>query len=772
MTDVNGDAFRAYKTLFWRWTRAHWLGVAFAVAAVTAVVVLQITLLLGWHFARPINAIPLTPVSTSVAVVGDTFTYDFIGAPSVAATRTINIPAASVLGIELTFDKVPQNALLSLGWVGTRDRQKPTNLVVRLPASDDKTRIYVPLRGHPQWRDSATQLAVALSAPPGTATMTARNVVFVDATPVNAIRHAWRTWTLAPSMMKSKNVGERVLPMSFLLIVATLIAFSAIAIISRHDALSRRDRLIGASVMLFLLILASLFGARWTAGASLNATTAAWWLAASAFMLFVAHHCHQSTRVLRALTPFEWSALVAAIAALAIGGINFGWVVAAIALALSASRFPAIYDRFHAVIYALPVIAIAAVAQALVGGGISIPELSVTDPTTVVLQSIFSMGGFAALPVVIALLYVFWPNTDQRRTQAVALLFWFVVVGVVSMFSLRGAVESLNAASALAIWIAVAALTWGWLSPRLLAPIASVQPITTVHRTEHDLSSAARQLFDAAAMSVDSALAANRSGSALAPLGRMKELAPTSVRTYVADVRYALKSGRPEEARVSYASLRAMPIKALDEFAVTALAEYAEVTNDHTALIACVLRLPSSSINTRRLARAKLLAAESAEHGIAEALATLETVAEPSEFVMERVELLLLRDDWKSAQLELSKSQITPQSVDGSVYIARLGLRATGGQQSYIDQLQKLATWHNTLGVAQAGMAELLLIQGNVSGARARLIVAQKIDSSLWPLERRITDLDRMVMPVIGSAVENEDHAKSSGSLPVAAGAA
>jgi hypothetical protein len=151
------------------------------------------------------------------------------------------------------------------------------------------------------------------------------------------------------------------------------------------------------------------------------------------------------------------------------------------------------------------------------------------------------------------------------------------------------------------------------------------------------------------------------------------------------------------------------------------------------------------------VARAQLLSADLAHRESARtaALATLESFPKPNSLPHEIAELHLLNDDWQAAQRALVDSQITPQSISGQVYVARLGYRATG-QPSYADQIQKLATWNNTLGIAQLAMGELLMTQGNAQGARARFLLARKLDASLWSAERRIRDIDAM------STAENE----------------
>lgn len=117
-----------------------------------------------------------------------------------------------------------------------------------------------------------------------------------------------------------------------------------------------------------------------------------------------------------------------------------------------------------------------------------------------------------------------------------------------------------------------------------------------------------------------------------------------------------------------------------------------------------------------------------------------------------QVELHLLKDDWQAAQAALATTGISLQSILGDAYVMRLGLRATG-YGAYADKIQKLVTWQNMLGVSHALMGELLLVQGNSAGAKARFLLAIKLDPALWPLKWRVQQIERterVVMPAAG----------------------
>ena len=76
----------------------------------------------------------------------------------------------------------------------------------------------------------------------------------------------------------------------------------------------------------------------------------------------------------------------------------------------------------------------------------------------------------------------------------------------------------------------------------------------------------------------------------------------------------------------------------------------------------------------------------------------------------------------------------------GQAYIARLGMRAQG-HEPHAQGINSLATWHPQVGAVHAAHGELMLRQGNADGARARFMLAMKLDPALWPLRHRLQSL-------------------------------
>ena len=66
-----------------------------------------------------------------------------------------------------------------------------------------------------------------------------------------------------------------------------------------------------------------------------------------------------------------------------------------------------------------------------------------------------------------------------------------------------------------------------------------------------------------------------------------------------------------------------------------------------------------------------------------------------------------------------------------------------------------MATYNPQLGVAQAALGELLQRTGNATGARARLLLAVKLDLALWPLRYRIAQLEQTLQAAVVRSVSS-----------------
>ncbi len=756
MPEPTISSAHSFRSLFVPWTRHHSMGVFFALLGLLLAWMLQISVLSSWLGSVDAAKIPLAPANALVsaetkvgagadAKANAALRFSFVGAPAVSATQTIDVRTDNVLGVSLEFDQIPPGTSLNLGWVGTRDRRKPSNLAVKMPASTTPQTIYVPLRGHAAWRDNITQFAVVLIAPRGSPTMTLANAKFVGATPAAATSHATSLWFSDSSLLQAGTVAQRVLPLSLLIVVATLVAFASISILKREAPVSRRAGVAAAAIVLTIASIAlSLFGPK---AFDFAASLTPWWLASAALLVACFGRYLRLPAATENFYLVEVVSLLLSALSVALGSWYFLWGVAAVIVIHVGFRFAPLFAYAQSALFFLPIIGVGGLVQAVNAKHVVLPDITFADPSSPVASFIHNSAAIVAIAAIVLLARVFWPRTvviGANRGTAIAL--WFVALGTLAAFAVRGQ-TGLNVASMIGTaWMLAPFLIamFAWLAPTFSAPLITTAEATNHQRTENDLSAIVRQLFDGSAASFDSAIASDRPGSALAPLNRMKEIAPASAITQAAVVRYAIENNKLENARGAYESLMRADANQLSESANVVVLEYANLSDDFATVVERAQRLAPSETRERLIARAHLLAATPSERELARqaAISTLESLAKPNQLAHEIAELHLLNDDWRAAQRALAGSQFTPQSIAGQIYVARLGFRATGGQTNYVDQIQKLATWNNTLGVAQFGMGELLLAQGNAQGARARFVLARKLDATLWAAERRIADID------------------------------
>jgi hypothetical protein len=598
------------------------------------------------------------------------------------------------------------------------------------------------LCGHSQWRDSITQFALALTAPPGSPPVTLSSVEFVSATPTEATSVALHSWFDVPTQHKPANVSQRVVPLAALLSLAALIAFAALAWRMRERALARRDALIGALAVVALVTLvltafaprAFLFG---------NGTLA-WICAAAAVACAVFDYVPKTLRDKLGRVPVNAAiALLFAVGTVALGGWMFLWAIAVALWAMFAHRFAQLAARLTPSIVFLPVIAIGGIVQAAHAKYIGLPTHVLVDPSSALGDAIHTTAALPAIAAALLLVHWLWPRGSTRQyDMASGIVLWLTLVGSLVAYV---ATASQTAATTGFAWVVLPSLVAlvAWLAPKFL-----VQPTNVVHnvgdaKTEADLSAVVRQLFDGAADSFDAALKSDHPGTALSPLKRMREIAPASAMTYAAELRYALANGALREGDAAYRALKESAPKTIGDDAKEALLDFAYRSNDYDYLTTLASTLPGSERRSRLLAYCRLLSSpHDGAASIDDALKLLDDAPKPNTLALERVELHLLKDDWHAAQRALAESPIAPQSTIGETYVARLGMRASG-VAAYADQVQKLVTWNPQLATAQAAMGELLLAQGNAKGARARFLVALKAEPMLWPLKKQIQRIDR-----------------------------
>ncbi len=730
-----------------RWGTAHTFGISLALAAIVFAIAIQVTILGGWHIASNTLTLPLVPINEAVAQKRPDapLEYSFVGGPAVAATKTIAASADRALGVMLLLGPVAEKTTLTLGWVGIRDRRRPTNVAVPIPASENPQSLYIPLRGHSEWREDITQFAVALIAPPGTKSVTLGGAELIAATPMASLGHARARWFSDSATIMPQRLAERVIPLSAWFAFAALIAFAAIAWRFASSPRERRDAIICAALVLGGAAIAV---SAWVPTAfAVNVATTTWIFAA----LSLTSACIRATflglegnlgRNVHDAIP-----VVISFACVAFGGIIFSWVVIAVVAAILAKRFPLHFRKAQATLFFVPLIALGAFAQAVFAKHIAVPNTTLRDPSSLVANLVSQSGAIAGLVAIVTLAWLFLHRTQRAHQHGgFAIVLWLVVLGTLATFVVAPATEILSNSTG-AFWIVMPSFVaaFAWVAPAFIAPVASTETVLpTQAKTEHDLSGAARELFDAAAGAFNATIASG-SGSALASLNRMKQIAAASNVTLAAELHYALRGTSIESARSAYEALKRQPQSELSDEARGMVLAYANRSHDYSEVIARASALPPSADSTRLHARALLLSAPGAERENARlrAIDILESCPKPNELAHEIAELHMLGGDVALAQAALGSSGIALQSLPGQIYVARLGLIATHGGSTYVDQINRLATWNADLSIAQAAMGEVLLRQGNLAGARARFKLAVERDASLWAIERRLRDIDQ-----------------------------
>ncbi len=747
MSDETPTATPNYRDVLLRWSPSHTFGASIAAIALLLTLAVQISLLGSWYSTLAFDRIALGSAGNAVPVPNapGEFLYNFSGQAVVSATSpTLSVSANDVLGVEFSADTIPERAQLTLGWLNSRDRRKPNSVQIDLPASAKPKRVFVQLRGHPQWREQLSQIAIALAAPSGSESVTVSEARFIEATPLEALSLATRVWTSHSTQLRASQTSDRVLPLWVWFSLATLVAILTIAWFRRGEIVSRRASILGASIVFVVASFAvSLYAPR---AFEIGQSTVAWWFAAAAVLAAFVLADSKAENPLRSEPKFVIGLVVSLLATLALGQLQFAWLIAVIACLFVAKVFPNQFSKLQTLLFFAPVLAIGGAAQWLASHQFRAGDKTLVDPTTEISTALMSASAFPALGVVFLLGYSAWSSgVAASRTRGGALATWLALIGVVAMCAMQAPAVSVSSSTG-AVWIVLPVLIalGGWLVPALLAPVEQGAPSVVPMRTEADLSDAARRLFDGAAGSFDNALVSDRAGSALAPLNRLKQIAPDSLITRTAELRYALKNTELAAAADAYASLKHAAPERIPANAVEAILEYALRQGDFATVVERGRQLPVNEANARMIARAQLLGQSDLSVARVDALQTLLAVEKPNTLAIEIAELHLLGDDWKAAQTALIDSGFSPQSIPGQIYVARLGMRAANVAQ-YADQIQKLATWHNTLGIAQVAMGELQLAQGNRAGARARFILAKTLDPALFTIERRLVDLSEAI---------------------------
>jgi hypothetical protein len=758
------------------WSQKHWHGVAFATATVLLALLAQITLLSGWHLGAPLSTLALNPVNAGVKKNTDgALVYAFPGTASVAATSSISAGTDQILALTVNVNRVPDQTVMTVGWVSTRDLKRPPSLLVRLPPTNLPKSYTVLLRGHPQWQDNATQMAVALSAPANSGAVTITSVDVIPATPFSSIALAARYWFGEKTILSPTTSAQRILPLTAWFVLACCAAFALIILRSRGVPTDRAHMVVGAAIA-FMLI--ALFSALIAPDAFTLSRSALSWIAASLAICMCASPWHAITAqmpddipktVKARIQQYDFAiaaslALAMSMLAIALGGWSMSWIAAVVLILLVDRRFPEMSKRFLPLLFFAPIVFTGVMLQG------SLPWLwpelraSLVDPSATFAGIANRSAGVTAFLIGAFVANRAWPSAfdSQRYSRVAGVAAWYVLLSTVLILAMPLTAQRLAAGTG-AAWVALplVACVALFVMPAFKTRTAHDAVATTYQKTENDLSNIVRSMFDGALGSFNQAISSERSGTALAPLMRMREIAPASLITHAANLRYSLTSNDLNRATESYAILKSSAIESLPDDAATAIVKYAHNTSDYATVLSHAPTLEQSATHTRILAHAQLIGAldADAEAGRQAALTTLRAFPDQSEFAREITELHLLVDEWQLAQQALALSGIDIASLPGQTYVARLGMRATS-PHPYADTTQKNAMWHPDLGILQAAMGDLLRLQGNANGARARYLLAVKIDASLWVLQPLIKKLESQMGDTAQTTAETNDLSK------------
>lgn len=749
------------------WGPEHWKGAAIAVAALVFTLLLQITLLSSWHLGAPIDALALSPVNEGAKnnSAGD-LVYSFKGPLASAATGSINVPTEQMLAIAVHVNRVPDQTVMTVGWVSTRDLKRQASLSVRVPATNLPRVFTVTLRGNPQWIENTAQMALALNAPAGSSATTVSRVDVISATPLSSLMFAAREWFGDYGTLDTPANAQRVLPLTAWITLACALAFSAIAWTYRARPIERARSIVGSVIT---IVIVALFCAILAPTAlTLSRASLAWIACALAVCV-----CASPWHALMAQIPDEVDpkvsefferfdvpiaallAFVLAAVAIFFGGIGLSWIVVVVILLLVGRAKPELLKRFAPFLFFAPLV---------VGGIALLPANPYTelrdafvDPSATFAGLVSrSAGAFALLVGALAAQRV-WPAalTTPRFSLAAGLASWYALIGTLLALSLPTLAQQITA-SAGAVWVLLPLLACValFVVPAFRTISTTARERVADAKTEHDLSAIVRSLFDGSLASFDQALVGERKGSALVPLNRMREIAPASLITQTAALRYGLALDDLPRAAEPYALLKSKPVEDLPQGGLTALVQYAHLTNEYAFVIEHAPNLDISVDQTRILAHAQLngVADSDLESGRQSALKTLQSFTQSAEFAREIAELHLLADEWQLGQQALIASGIEITSLAGEIYVSRLGMRAAG-TSAYMKQVNENATWNPELGIAHAAMGDMMRIDGNAKGARARYVLACKLDGGLWALQPLIKMLDAQI-----AQIENTDH--------------
>ena len=720
-------------------TRATSITAVAVVAVVTFFALIAQMALLGALRASSVDtALTLAP-AVNAQLTGSNASspikFDASRGAAVAQVRGLNIPAREVLAVTMATEDVSGNAKFQLGWLSTQNINRPAAATASLAAGVDPQTSFVLLSGHPRWRENVTQIALGFENTGGSDGPTGAVVTGIELVPANpagAMRLLSMAWFKADgSVITPNESANRLLPLALWLAIICAVSVVVTVLIFRRVPADRAVALNTTAVALAVLtVAATVLANRWPGwsvpiGAGIAAVIA---------LLLI-----DPPQPLSLTSTQRWALAVAA------GGVCvvLSSLVAAVALVpammLCAAQLPTTRKLpvipAGAALVAVPVLFIAAVSQGLIAAPALLSPLA--DPTRALANVASGAGGLPGLALGMLAMHQLWPAPAQTRrwsSGAAVAAIWAVAAALFVLAVPKIAVTARGGSTYIALFFPALACLGLAILPKFREIAQSLAETQVVEaKTEADLSVQALALLESHADRVQTTLARSELGAAHAALKQMQRIAPAAHATHLAQLRVALADGDLTTANSAATQLGALPdLTTADR---DALLDLAHRQNQQERVIELAPGASISEGNRRALAMAQLLT-----DGPAAAINTLSSWANEHSFARELAELHLLVDDMVATQKSLVNTGIALTEPIGQAYIARLGMRAQG-HEPHAQGINSLATWHPQIGAVHAAQGELMLRQGNASGARARFILAMKIDPALWPLQHRLQSL-------------------------------
>ena len=721
--------------------RAITVAAASIVAAVTLVALVAQTALLGalGSTGKDSDATLLLTPAINAQMMGKDASapikFDPSRGAAAAQVRGLNIAARDVLAVRLVTEDVSGNIKLALGWLSTQNLSRPAAASASIAAVADPQTSVILLSGHPRWRENVTQIALGFENTGGGNALPSAVVTrfeLVPANPIGALTLLSMAWFGADGNIITPNESaNRLLPLALWLALICAASIAITALIFRRVPADRAAALKTCAIALTLLtVAATVLANRWPGwsvpiGAGIAAVIALV-LIDPPRTVSLTFAQRVSLALVAAGVCVVLSPLVALVALLPA-------ILLALALLPASSRLPVV--PVGVALAAVPMLLLAAVSQGLIAAPPLLTPL--TDPTRALANVASGAGGLPGLALGMLAMHQLWPAPAQTRRwssgAAVATL-WAVAGALFILAVPKIAVMARGGSTYIALFFPALACLGLALLPKFREIAQSLAETQVVEaKTEADLSTQALALFESHADRVQTTLARREIGAAHAALRQMQRIAPAAHATRLAELRLALTDGDLASADEAAGHLTALPLLTATDH--DALLELAHRQSQQHRVIELAQGASIIEPNRRALAMAQL-----ALSGPNAAIAVLADWPDDMRFARELAELHLLNDDVAATQQALMNSGMSLSEPAGQAYIARLGIRVQG-PDAQAQGINSLATWHPQVGAIHAAQGELLQRQGNPAGARARLILAMKLDPALWPLQYRLQTL-------------------------------